>query len=109
MFFRVSAGPFSIQCLIQNVLYKVNFTLYRLHKHYFLRDSFYFHDVLNGPDSDEIIDDGSSDDKPFRLPERHKEDFENFLSIFYSRSVLPIHTVSQLSQSRSFSFKRDAS
>lgn len=59
-------------------------TLFRFHKHFFLRDSAAFRDMftLSAPPGEEA--EGSSDDNPIILDES-KKDFECFLSFYYSK------------------------
>jgi hypothetical protein len=62
---------------------KVEKSLFRVHRHFFVRESVVFHDMLSIPSGSETTIEGLSDDNPIVLEDVRRVDFENMLWMFY--------------------------
>ncbi|KZP10455.1 hypothetical protein FIBSPDRAFT_833449 [Athelia psychrophila] len=67
-----------------NIIFLVENTLYRVHRHFFVRQSPVFRDMLSVPSGSDK-EEGLSDDAPIRLPVESL-DFERFLWLFYNET-----------------------
>jgi len=69
-----------------NVVFRVEDTLYRIHRSFLIRDSTYFSEMFNTlplPAEEESAE-GSSDENPINMKGQDKAEFECFLSFYYS-------------------------
>ncbi|KAI0300450.1 hypothetical protein B0F90DRAFT_1629697 [Multifurca ochricompacta] len=67
-----------------DVIFRVENTLFRVHRYFFTRDSAFFRDKLPHPPPPGEFTKGSSDSNPLVLEDTHKVDFERFLWVFYN-------------------------
>jgi hypothetical protein len=70
-------------------LSKVENDLFRVHRHFFVRESVVFRDMFSLPTGSETTTEGGlSDDKPIILQDVKSVDFENMLWMFYNELSL---------------------
>lgn len=67
-----------------DVVFRVENTLFRVHRYFFTRDSSVFLDKLPHPPPPGEFSKGSSDNNPLFLEDTLKVDFENLLWVFYN-------------------------
>jgi len=67
-----------------DVVFRVENTLFRVHRYFFTRDSAFFRDKLPHPPPPGEFTKGSSDGNPFVLEDTLKIDFERLLWVFYN-------------------------
>ena len=65
-------------------LFQVEKTLFRVHRHFFTRESIVFHDMLSIPSGSETTIEGLSDDNPIVLAGVKRVHFEWMLWMFYN-------------------------
>ena len=61
--------------------------LFRVHRHFFVRESAVFRDMLSIPSGPEMSMEGLSDDKPIALEDVKSLDFERMMWMFYNEFV----------------------
>ncbi|RXW12282.1 hypothetical protein EST38_g13572 [Candolleomyces aberdarensis] len=66
------------------VIFKVESTLFRVHKHYLIKESEVFHSMFSCP-PDAAGPEGQTADRPIVLPEVKIVEFEALLDVFYER------------------------
>ena len=57
--------------------------LFRVHRHFFTRESPIFHDMLSIPVPPDTVVEGGSDDKPIVLEDVKSKDFGSLLWMWY--------------------------
>ncbi|KAI5122318.1 hypothetical protein M0805_002485 [Coniferiporia weirii] len=67
-----------------DIVFKVEDTLFRVHRYFFERDSPVFEDMLSLPQSSDNALEGVSDENPIRLPQVTATEFAHFLWVFYN-------------------------
>lgn len=72
------------------LLSQVDGVLFRIHRHFLVRESPFFESMLSIP-TPSGTDEGSSDACPIQIPEVAAADFASFLWVFYSPSVVSLH------------------
>lgn len=64
---------------------KVEDTLFKVHRYFFMRESIVFRDMLSFPAAADMIAEGTCDENPIFLEQVTSKQFGQLLSIFYDR------------------------
>ncbi|KAH8110577.1 hypothetical protein DFH11DRAFT_1514228 [Phellopilus nigrolimitatus] len=67
-----------------DVVFRVEKELFRVHRHFFVRESPLFRDMLSLPSPSDKAVEGTSDKTPIYLPQVTSSGFEHFLWVFYN-------------------------
>ncbi|KIM76793.1 hypothetical protein PILCRDRAFT_91427 [Piloderma croceum F 1598] len=67
-----------------NIIFLVENDLFCIHRHFFVRESVVFRDMLSFPSGSETFTEGQSDDRPIVLQNVKSIDFERMVWIFYN-------------------------
>ncbi|KIM74907.1 hypothetical protein PILCRDRAFT_25199, partial [Piloderma croceum F 1598] len=75
-----------------NIIFLVENDLFRVHRHFFVRESVVFRDMLSIPSGSKTATEGLSDDKPILLQNVKSIDFERMMWMFYNKRCCRSYT-----------------